>query len=151
MSDFGELCPLFTTGFYSEVTFPNIKMTGHAGTTNALVGTLSMAAATDKAGAFTFGRTVVVTGGYVRHKGIAVKGEEALHLKHCANLLLSGTIFASVTINLTQSYQEIYTYIPFTMTGEKTFTSDEVLSFTDATVTSASAGVYDLVVRYREK
>ena len=151
MADFGELCPLFYTGVYSEVCFPKIPMTGHAGTTNALLGTLSITTSAEKAGAFTFGRTVVVTGAYVRHQGIAVKGEEALQLKHCATLRASGTIFASVTINVTQSFQDIYTYIPFTMTGDKTFTSDEVLCFTDATVTALSSGVYDLIVRFREK
>ena len=151
MSDFSELCPLFNTGVFSEVCFPSIGMTGHAGTTNALVGTLSATASSDKAGAFTFGRTVIVTGAYVRHRGIAVKGEEALLLKHCASLRASGTIFGSVTINITQSFQEIYTWIPVTISAEKTFTSDEVLCFTDATVTTLSSGVYDLIVRYKEK
>lgn len=150
MSDFSELCPLFNTGVLSEVCFPSIGMTNFSGTSNALVGTLSMAASTDKAGAFTFGRTVIITGAHVRHRGIAVKGEMALQLRHCLTLRASGTIFGSITINVTQSFQEIYTWIPAVVTA-KTFTSDDVLCFTEATGTTLSSGVYDLIVRYKEK
>jgi hypothetical protein len=79
-----------------------------------------------------------------------VKGEMPLVLKHCATLRASGTVFGSITINVTQSFQEIYTWIPAVVTA-KTFTSDDVLGFTDASGTTLSSGVYDLIVRYKEK
>jgi hypothetical protein len=58
MSDFSELCPLFNTGVYNEVSFHNISMTAIAPTHNALVGVRGLATSP---ASFKFGRTVIVT------------------------------------------------------------------------------------------
>ncbi|GAG53237.1 unnamed protein product, partial [marine sediment metagenome] len=65
MSDFSELCPLFETGVFHEVTFPNIDMTGITAVGNGLIGSLTVGVAT-ASGNWTFGRTVVVTGAFCR-------------------------------------------------------------------------------------
>ena len=55
MSDFSSLCPLFNTGVYSEVTFPNIVVKSISTTTAIGPG-------------IPFGRSVIVTSAYVRRQ-----------------------------------------------------------------------------------
>ena len=145
MSDFGELCPLFSTGVFSEVTFPSIGMSGVSICANGLVGT---AQALTHAGAFSFGRTVVVTDAYIRQDK-APDGEVILKLMHHTSQLAAGTSIGTITFATTVSFREIYTWSPITV-ASRTFTSDEVLGLGIATVT-ATTPVYDLIVRYREK
>ena len=63
MSDFSELCPLFNTGVFGEVTFPAVKMTLSQTLLNALEGLCTAGA---HSGNFVFGRTVVVTDAFLR-------------------------------------------------------------------------------------
>lgn len=147
MSDFSELCPLFNTGVFNEVTFNDIPMSAVSICANALSGTIRAA----HQGYFTFGRTVVVTGAFVRRL-VANSVEAALLLQRRASGEAVGTTFGSLTIPVSVSSHEIpYTWAPFTLSVEKTFTSSDVLGFTLATAIAGSAGVYDLMVRYREK
>lgn len=149
MSDFSELCPLFNTGVFHEITFPNISMTTITACGNALLGSLTADVAT-KPGIFTFGRTVVVTGAYIK-KREEVKGLTILRLMHHTSQLAAGTEIGSYQMSTTASTVElIYTMVPMTVT-EKTFTSNEVLGFAPATGSAASGGVFDLWVRYKEK
>ena len=149
MSDFGELCPLFNTGVFNETTFPAIKMTDISVGGNALaMGTLTIANAAT-CGGFTFGRTVVVTGAFIRRTS-AVAGLMFYLLNHRTSVLAAGTEFASIQVSTTVSCMEVYTWVPMTVT-EKTFTSNEVLGFTLATATNANGGIIDLMIRYKEK
>ncbi len=152
MSDFGELCPLFNTGVFNEVTFPDIKMTNVTACGNALIGTLTCASATRTA-VWTFGRTVVVTGGFLRQRAsVAIANTAVARLMHHTTMLAAGTEFATLAIQNTSSGFELgYTWMPFTTVTDKTFTSSEVLGFTMLTGTNASGGTFDLIVRYREK
>jgi hypothetical protein len=65
MSDFSELCPLFNTGVFTEVTFPNIAMSQITASGNGLLGSLTCGAATRTA-VWTFGRTVLINNAFVR-------------------------------------------------------------------------------------
>lgn len=152
MSDFGELCPLFTIGVFNEVTFPNIKLTNITACGNALVGTLTCASATRTA-VWTFGRTVVVTGGFVKCRlQTSVDSTVVLRLMHHATLLAAGTEFATLAFSTTASAVETgYTWVPFNTVTAKTFTSDEVLGFGVLTGTATNGGTFDLIVRYKEK
>lgn len=151
MSDFGELCPLFSTGVFKEVLFPQLEMTTLTGTAsvygNALAGTLTFT----KEGYFTFGRTVVVTGAFVRRIVTSDSGGiQKLVLLHAASGMASLVVIGTVGISVTADGINAMTWIPMTVT-EKTFTSSEVLGFCMMTGTILSAGTYDLMVRYKEK
>jgi hypothetical protein len=75
-----------------------------------------------------------------------------LKLMHHTSQNAAGTEIATLTISVTfDGVEESYTYIPFTDVTQATFTSDEVLGFTMGTGLAGSAGVYDLIVRYKEK
>ena len=148
MSDFGELCPLFNTGVFNEVMFPYIPMTGVTACGNALAGTLTFT----KEGYFTFGRTVVVAGAFVRRvgQGSTVDGAMILQLMHHASHTTAGTVFGTFTVSITLDGMDKLTWVPMDVTA-KTFTSSEILGFTMATGTASNAGIYDLIVRYKDK
>jgi len=146
MSDFGELCPLFETGVFNEVMFPNITMTGVTACGNAMWGTLTFT----KEGYFTFGRTVVVNAAFIRRVGATVEGAMILQLMHHASHTTAGTVFGTFTVSTTGDGLDKLTWAPMTV-SDKTFTSSEILGFTMLTGTALSAGVYDLIVRYKDK
>jgi hypothetical protein len=149
MSDFSELCPLFNSGVFREITFPSIALSGVSICANALDGTLRMTS-TARVGYFTFGRTVVVTGAFARRDGANSVWVD-LMLQHRTSGMAVGTTFGSLTISVTLSGLEIYTWAPFTIAAGKTFTSDAVLGLTVGSAVAGSTGVYDLIVRYRDK
>jgi len=145
MADFGELCPLFNTGVFKEVTFPYIPMSAVTACGNAFLGTLTFS----KAGYFTFGRTVVVTDAYVRRVGATVEGAMILQLKHHTSETAAGTTFGTFTVSTTGSGMDALTWAKFATTS-KTFTSNELLGLSPLTGSAASAGVYDIMLRYKE-
>lgn len=147
MSDFSELCPLFSTGVFNEVTFTDLAMTALTGTIdNALVGTLTFT----KVGNFTFGRTVVVTGAFVRNR-VKPTAAMIMQLQHRTSQIATGTQFATLAISITASGVEVYSWIPMNTVTNTTFTSDEILAFCTGTGTASGAGTYDLMIRYKEK
>jgi len=149
MSDFSELCPLFNTGVFNEITFPSIAMTGITASGNALLGSLTCGSATRTA-IWTFGRTVVVTDAFIRRRfGGTVEGAGVIQLMHHVTMLAAGTEFATHVASVTVSGIEYATWVPMVVT-DKTFTSNEVLGFTSMTGTALSAGLFDLILRYKE-
>ena len=148
MSDFSEICPLFNTGVFNEVIFPNVPMTNVTTCGNALVGTLTFT----KVGNFTFGRTVVVTGAFIRNQvKPTIASTVVLRLLHFTSQLAAGTEFATLFISITASGAEVYTWQPMTFAADTTFTSNDILGFTVLTGTASGGGTYDLIVRYKEK
>lgn len=146
MSDFGELCPLFNTGVFSEILFPGIRMTDVTLCGNALDHTLTASSL----GNFTFGRTVVVTGCYVRKVASAAIAQ-SLELQHKTSRLAAGTTFGTMVVSNTITGMAVgQTWVGMTV-AEKTFTSSEVLGLTVAVGTAASGGIFDILVRYKEK
>lgn len=153
MADFGELCPLFTTGVFKEVTFPDIAMTGFSATLgpggNAMIGTGISAKGASLY--FAFGRTVVVTGAYIRPQTI-MAASIYVWLVHHTSELATGTAFATFTVAASLTFCEVgATWCPMSLVAGKTFTSSDVLGFAQASNTAADAGVYDLIIRYKEK
>jgi len=146
MSDFGELCPLFNTGVFNEITFPGIAMTNITACGNALDHTLTESSL----GGFTFGRTVVVTGCFVR-KIVNPTYGQSLVLEHKASRLACGTAFGTTVASITLTGMGVsYTWVGMTVT-DTTFTSNEVLGLTVGTSTASGGGTYDIMVRYKEK
>jgi len=152
MSDFSELCPLFNTGVFSEVTFPYlVNLTAFSVTSNILEGTITSGTG---AGQFSFGRTVIVTGAFIKRFAATAAASntaaENVYLQHRTSGGASPTAFGTATVTTTLSIYTIHTYWAMTV-AEKTFTSSEVLSLGMGTVTATAIGCYDLIVRYREK
>jgi hypothetical protein len=151
MSDFSELCPLFNTGVFNEITFENISMTNITGCGNALLGSLTCGSATRTA-VWTFGRTVIVVGGFLRQleeQGVASTCE--LRLMHHTSLLAAGTGFATYAAsNTTDGWELLHGWVPFDSATDKTFTSTDILGFAPLTGTAADGGVIDLILRYKE-
>ena len=147
MSDFGELCPLFNTGVFSEITFPYVRLSDTTNCGNYLFA--SVAAMASGSGYFTFGRTVVITGAYLRKQTLG-ESFAAVILKHHTSINAVGTIFASLTITVSVTGQTpYYAWIPMTVT-DATFTATDILGLATLSVTT-SGGVVDLIVRYKEK
>jgi len=145
MSDFSELCPIFQTGVLKEITFPYIPFSAVTACGNAFLGTLTFS----KAGYFTFGRTVVVTEAYVRRVGATVEGALILQLNHHTSETAVGSVFGTFTVSTTGSGMDALTWAKFAV-SDKTFTSSDVLGISPLTGSAGSAGVYDIMLRYKE-
>lgn len=152
MADFGEICPLFSTGVFNEVVFPNIKMTAITASGNALLGLLTCASAT-RPECWTFGRTVVVTGAYLRIRNTAaIDATTVVRLMHHTTMLAAGTEFATCySPTALNGSIETATWRAFNTFTNTTFTSSEVLGITMLTGTASGGGTYDVMVRYKEK
>ena len=145
MSDFSELCPLFNTGVYRELMFPNIALSLITVCGNALVGTLTASASGD----FSFGRTVVVTAAWLR-KTATPSSQVVVHLRHHSSRLAAGTIFATLTVSVTATGMEVgYGYVPMNVSTETTFTSAAILGL--GVAAGSDSTKVDLLIRYKEK
>jgi len=123
MSDFGELCPLFNTGVFGEVTFPGpMALSGVLSTENLLAGTANQTR--ELFGYYSFGRTVIVTEAFIKRL-LTNSTEVTLHLRHklSGTQALVGTIFASCTLPLSGSAHQPGMWKAFTAFNGKTFTS----------------------------
>ena len=148
MSDFSELCPLFNTGVFSEITFPNIDMDDITLSGNAFYG--SLWPSVTMGGFFTFGRTVVVTGVFARRYSNANSVFISLWLRHHSAEGTVGTVFGTVSITTDLGVLDYYAWMPGVVTA-KTFTSSEILGIAPSLGAAASMGQYDIIVRYKEK
>lgn len=148
MADFGELCPLFYTGVYNEVTFPRI---GPVSTVSAAVNLLECLSQAPSAGAgrFTFGRTVVVTDAFIR-RYLTNAENENLYLNIRPSGTSTYTVFGTATVTNTISVYTYHTWWAMTV-ASKTFTSNDVLGLGVGTITAVTQGSYHLIVRYRDK
>jgi hypothetical protein len=147
MSDFSELCPLFNTGVFSEITFPYVRLSVATNCGNYLFA--SAAAAASGSGYFTFGRTVVITDAWLR-KQVLAESYAAVLLKHHTSINAVGTEFASLTVSVSITGQTpYYAWIPMNVT-DTTFTATDILGLCTFSVTT-SGGVVDLMIRYKEK
>lgn len=146
MSDFSQLCPLFSTGVYSEVSIANIGFSSISTTNNAMVGALTAAA---NPGSFKFQRTVVVTKVYIaKHTNPGTK-PIILAKRRAGTGTAVGTAFASLAITTTTTKNPIARVKSMTTTA-KTFLAADVLSFTAKTL-KTGGGRYHFIVRYKEK
>jgi len=152
MSDFSELCPLFSTGVFKEITFPHMyNLTGFSTTSNFLAGAVTCTSGVFSG--FSFGRTVVVTGAKARRWTFTANSSNhttmMLRLRHRASGAATATNFGSLTVTTTGEVQSFLTWSPMTVT-DTTFTSDAVIDLGFGTMTETHVGCYDLIVRYKE-
>ena len=148
MSDFSQLCPLFNTGVYSELTIPGpIKMSGVSTTMNALAG--AVVRATNPA-SIKFQRTVIVTKVYLRPDTAPGTKPVVVAKRHAATGTAVGTVFASLAVTTTSTKFGPNRFRAMTTTA-KTFLAADVLGFTVKTAKCTSGGKYSFIVRYKEK
>jgi len=137
MSDFSSLCPLFNTGVYSEVTFPNIVVKSISTTTAIGPG-------------IPFGRSVIVTSAYVRRQtDISTTVTYTAKLAKAASWAATKTVFASCKISATATTYPVGRYKAMTVTA-KTFSATDVLHIVNSK-NEANMTTLDIVVRYKEK
>lgn len=149
MSDFGQLCPLFESGVFNEVLFPDIHMTDVSICANALVGTKE--GMVSAMGEWTFGRTVIVTEAWVKKVSV-VASTEQYDLMHHSSQLAVGTVIGTVQLSTTITGQPVGKgYIPFTIPTAFTFASSDVLGLIPSASEASVPGYIDLLVRYKEK
>ena len=149
MADFGELCPLFNTGVYKEVTFPCIAGISTASAAQNLLETRLEAAGSGK-NTFNFGRTVVVTDAFIRRYLTNLEAENLYLGSRLSAAAAAQTTFGTATVTTTLSIYTIHNWWHMTCVS-KTITSAEVLSLGVGTLTAVTQGSYHLIVRYREK
>jgi len=146
MTDFSELCPLFDTGVFNEFTFPEVSLSDISACANALM--FSADAQASSSADFNFGRTVIVTNAWLRVR-IAPAGSCIIHLKHHTTMRAAGTIMGTLSGTTTGVGFDAHAWVPMIVTAA-TFDSAAVLGLAPATVSSDN-GVYDLMIRYKEK
>ena len=145
MSDFSEICPLFNTGVFRELLFPTLSMDAVSLSANAL----DNITPGDSQGVFVFSRTVVVTAGWIR-KMVQPSATIQLSLKHLTSCNADATEIGSIVMLMTVSGQAVkQTWCPMTVT-ETTFTSAAGVGLSVGTYSATVAGVYDLMLRYKE-
>jgi hypothetical protein len=92
---------------------------------------------------------VVITKAWLRKRGLNASYAAVL-LKHHTTINAVGTEFASLTITVSITGQNpYYAWLPMTVT-DTTFTATDILGLCTFSVTT-SAGIVDLIVRYKEK
>jgi hypothetical protein len=147
-SDFGQLCPLFESGVFHEVIFPDVHLTDISICANALIGTLEGLAS--QMGEWSFGRTVVVTEAWCRK--ISAVSLEQLDLMHHTSMSAVGTVIGTVRLSASITGQPIGAgYSPFTIPVAFTFASSDVLGLVPAESEDTMGGYIDLLIRYKEK
>ena len=147
MSDFSQLCPLFSTGVYNEITFPEFTCTGLSTTNNALVGAVPKAT---QPGSFKFQRTVVVTAAYLRKTDAAGTKTTVKLTRHAATGTAAGTVFASLAITITTTKNPLNRWKKMTLATAKTFLAADVLGITTG-AKMTDGGKAAVIIRYREK
>jgi len=147
MSDFSELCPLFNTGVYHEVSFGVLKFTACSTTNNAFLGALTAAA---YPGSFKFGRSVVVTKVFFQKQGAAGTAVILTAGRRAATGTAAKTVFASCAWTATDTKFQVGRIKAATQAANKNFNAADVLDFgTKTSVTDP--GLYTAIVRFKDR
>ena len=147
MSDFSELCPLFTTGVYSELSINLIKFDGISTTMNAINGAVIKAT---KPGSLKFDRTVIVTKVYANRIANPGTGVILCAMRHVATGTAAGVAFASIKASTTATVWPLHAIKKMTQASNKTFLAADVLGFSNKTK-KTDGGDFSFIVRYKEK
>jgi hypothetical protein len=150
MSDFSELCPLFNTGVYSELTLADVSFTSIGPTRNALGGPANRSVSP---GSLKFQRTVIVTKVFVQKLVTGTTGLAVCAVHHKATGTAAGTIFASVKMSSTVTVPAhvVGRIKSLTQAANKTFLAADVLGFCGGGIDTAAAVRACFIVRYKEK
>ena len=137
MSDFSDLCPLFNTGVYNELTLPNYIVKAISTTTEIGPG-------------IPFSRSVIVTHAYARRQtDISTTVTYTAKLAKAASWSATQTVFASCKISATTTEYPVGRYKAMTVTA-KTFSATDVLHIANSK-NETNMTTLDLIVRYKEK
>jgi hypothetical protein len=147
MSDFSELCPLFSTGVYNELTIGPTIFTGISLTNNVLGGVFGKASAP---ASLKFQRTVIVTKVFAQ-KDRVVGTKVVINAKrHLGTGTAAGTVFATIIWSTTDTLFPVGSIRKFTQAANKTFLAADVLGFIQLTKKTVP-GRFGFIVRYKEK
>lgn len=152
MSDFSELCPLFNTGVYSELSIGEVSFTGVSATMNALAG-VEGAKATYP-GSLKFDRTVIVTKVYAQKQVLPTTGAIVLFNRHKATGTAAATLLASIKLSstVTATGHKLHSVRAFTSVAlPKTFLAADVIGFCAKVKDTAAAVKCNFIIRYKEK
>jgi hypothetical protein len=138
VSDFSALCPLFSTGVYSELTLPYCNAGG-----------VSLTEVVDAG--YPFGRSVIITAAYLKKHTLFSATATGTKLYLCRQTSASGTatVFASIVLSATDTVVVPKQWAAFTVTAT-TFTATQVLA---VRANKARTGMkhVSVIVRYKEK
>lgn len=139
MSDFSDLCPLFNTGVYGELTIPYFSVTAKSTTTTI-------------EGFPKFDRSVIVTGAYIRKKTTPASTTAAIVLKlgKAASWAATRTVFASYKLSKTTTTQVLGKYLAMTQASAKTFSATDVLHVSVGSNETIGENV-GFLIRFKEK
>lgn len=138
MSDFSDLCPLFNTGVYHEITLPYINLA-------------SVSSTAEKCG-YIFGRSVIVTAAYViKHTTLTTSTDSHKILldKATSYGASTKTTFASFTVSETVTVQAVGEPVAMTVTS-KTFSATDALTVT-CDGSEGGAKHSSIIVRFKDK
>lgn len=139
-NEFSELCPLFNTGLYQELTLPRVKLLNISTTTNIHAG-------------FCFGRSVVVTAAWVVKAGTgALATATVFNLMHAttANITVaSQTLVASYALATSSASQPLGEFLSMNMVGNTTFGTTDIVNTSNESIIEAACPV-SVVIRYKE-
>ena len=150
MSDFGELCPLFETGVYNELYLGMLTGTIYDSATFNFLG--PAAAPTADPSSLRFGRTIVVTEVYIRRMADIAAATTRMRV---GRRTASGTA--------TQSFFGTLTFLSNVVTFPDIQRAWQAMGMTSMTLNTAdvldismvlggtTSGLYDIIVKYREK
>jgi len=138
MSNFSELCPLFNTGVYNELTIPYVNLASVSATSKA-------------SGGYVFGRSVIVTAAYIcKHTAFtATATATAVYLCRQTTFDATKTVFATIALSATDTVVVPRKYKAMTITA-KTFSATQTLVIR----TNKSRTGYkhcSFIIRYKEK
>jgi len=148
MSDFSELCPLFSTGVYKELTISNVYMTGLSVTGNVLAGAALTLA--KYPGSLKFQRSVVITKIFHRADDAPATACIILIKRHPATGTAAGTAFASLSCSTTSTLYHKSKWMAMTQAANKNFNAADVLGIVHK-ATCATPGIHSFIVRYKER
>jgi hypothetical protein len=149
MSDFSELCPLFATGVFNEITFPNLHLLSGIAVGNNLLGGTGLA--TGAPCDFKFSRRVIVTNAYMRQFFTNSVDVTFLLGKRVGSGTAAPVAFGSYTATITLSADNPSgRYVGFTKLTATTLEAADVLNLGTGTLTVLGQGSWDLIVRYKE-
>jgi hypothetical protein len=140
MADFSALCPLFNTGMYSEISFPDTISLISRSTTNKF------------AALPPFSRSVIVTHAYVSKNTTFAATATAVKLAICraATWAATRTVFGTINLSATVTAQPINKYLAFTIATAKTFSATQILHLKALKKEAGARGV-KVIIRYKEK
>lgn len=149
MSDFGELCPLFSTGVYNELFLGRFTASAYTSATYNFLSSIGDPATAPSS--FRFGRTVVVTEVFMRRIGAVTTATASLRVGRRTG---SGTAVQSLFGTMTFG-DDASAFPDFARAWQAMGMTSMTLNTADVLDISA-CGVatdasYDVVVQYREK